>query len=1175
MNMQSGIGIGPMGQTNPGGITSPQSGAAKFASLSLSQLSQQTANMPHYNPPPQQQQQLQQQQQQQQLFTKTPNGPSVMGQGGYNQHQSFMRRSGDMSGMPSRHSGEFGSINSNTSTPSTPAAANSSSLNNSQNGMKYFGGGTPNHQHKSSLSSSTSSSPLVIGNKKQYSKEELLNLFNPSARVPDSLTGHSHILSEENQSPVNMNFVYDPANNLNKRRNMMNSSGGSIGIQNRGLGGRKDLDGNRISRDSPNGLKQQNKWNGNTGTGSNSASWRKEGGSDGGNRSGSYGGHQQNHPQWYYLDPQNVTQGPFPAKGMDEWHKAGYFTANLKVKRGETGRFFELKKLLSYVGNDSPFTMSFNVNDSEMLEPHELLDEEPTTEDEVSVDKEGDEFGHHGELLEEANDDDDEDEKILHGVVGEVEKKILGDDLPAPVVVQQPTNHFNDSQQSMPPIQSFFQQAQAQQLAQQQQQQQQLAQQQQQNNASPSPVQAGGLNQQEAMEVYQKYMLFQQQQKQEMQKIEMQMKQLIDQAQLMEAQLKQIYERSPPQQGQPVPLQLQQFQTYYLINQQSQRQLLQQYNAIKFMQFPQPQQQQPQQQPQMNDVMQYQQQFYMQQQQQAQQAQQQMMMQRMMMQQQQQAAAQQQAALQAAAQQAAAQAAQQQQQQEEIQTPSSPQQQAVELKQQEEVKPVINNKVVDDSSNFWGVSAPSSSGLNVPVPKKENSKLGVNNVEFEAASSVVVSHELPEKTLSPTIESISASIEAVALNTANPWASVQPVDTPKTDKRSLVEIQAQEKKDSKKREKENEERRIREEKEALEHQHEQNVLLKWAHAGQTWGNTAPTTAAVAVVEPVAPVAPVVPVVTATTPAQKKQPSLKDIQAEQQQRAAKDSSEQRTQQVASKSVPSIQDIMKEQAREEKRLRQQQQEQQQLQQQLQQQNAAQQQIKFNPSSPWGGVPPPLPVDTSLLHQTIDNNNKKSLNHVSQPIPNPTVAAKPSSNGGNPQLSIRTSTSSAPTSTPAHPQPVSPSVTNVNDDSFWDTPSTVGKSTMLNILPSKQSSAVKGSQLSIRTKQQQEKQQQEKQQQKSDFIKWCHQQLKPLTNMDVATVTELLCSLKKESEIRECARECLGFTTEVNNFINDYLMARSDEPTLAYESSSPFITVPKGKTPNVKNAPKGKKK
>lgn len=37
--------------------------------------------------------------------------------------------------------------------------------------------------------------------------------------------------------------------------------------------------------------------------------------------------------KWYYIDPQGETQGPFPTEDMKEWHDAGYFTADLRVRR--------------------------------------------------------------------------------------------------------------------------------------------------------------------------------------------------------------------------------------------------------------------------------------------------------------------------------------------------------------------------------------------------------------------------------------------------------------------------------------------------------------------------------------------------------------------------------------------------------------------------------------------------------------------------------------------------------------------------------------------------------------------------------------------------------------------------------------------------------------------------
>lgn len=58
--------------------------------------------------------------------------------------------------------------------------------------------------------------------------------------------------------------------------------------------------------------------------------------------------------QWYYKDPQNTIQGPFPAADMERWFLAGYFTGHLPVKRfGET-QFSTIQQLTNELGR-SPF----------------------------------------------------------------------------------------------------------------------------------------------------------------------------------------------------------------------------------------------------------------------------------------------------------------------------------------------------------------------------------------------------------------------------------------------------------------------------------------------------------------------------------------------------------------------------------------------------------------------------------------------------------------------------------------------------------------------------------------------------------------------------------------------------------------------------------------------------
>lgn len=45
---------------------------------------------------------------------------------------------------------------------------------------------------------------------------------------------------------------------------------------------------------------------------------------------------------WYYIDPQGNTQGPFDDMQMQQWHENGYFTPDLKMKRGDHSDFAPL-----------------------------------------------------------------------------------------------------------------------------------------------------------------------------------------------------------------------------------------------------------------------------------------------------------------------------------------------------------------------------------------------------------------------------------------------------------------------------------------------------------------------------------------------------------------------------------------------------------------------------------------------------------------------------------------------------------------------------------------------------------------------------------------------------------------------------------------------------------------
>lgn len=58
---------------------------------------------------------------------------------------------------------------------------------------------------------------------------------------------------------------------------------------------------------------------------------------------------------WFYLDPQGDTQGPFTAQDMSEWYKAGYFQESLMVRRSIDNAFMPLGQLVKVYGRTTPF----------------------------------------------------------------------------------------------------------------------------------------------------------------------------------------------------------------------------------------------------------------------------------------------------------------------------------------------------------------------------------------------------------------------------------------------------------------------------------------------------------------------------------------------------------------------------------------------------------------------------------------------------------------------------------------------------------------------------------------------------------------------------------------------------------------------------------------------------
>lgn len=60
--------------------------------------------------------------------------------------------------------------------------------------------------------------------------------------------------------------------------------------------------------------------------------------------------------RWVYLDPQGVVQGPFSGLEMNDWYKANFFTADLRVRRVEDSEFEPLGQLIRRIGNSrEPF----------------------------------------------------------------------------------------------------------------------------------------------------------------------------------------------------------------------------------------------------------------------------------------------------------------------------------------------------------------------------------------------------------------------------------------------------------------------------------------------------------------------------------------------------------------------------------------------------------------------------------------------------------------------------------------------------------------------------------------------------------------------------------------------------------------------------------------------------
>ncbi|GJQ65513.1 hypothetical protein Trydic_g7614 [Trypoxylus dichotomus] len=67
------------------------------------------------------------------------------------------------------------------------------------------------------------------------------------------------------------------------------------------------------------------------------------------------------HDQWYYQDPQGDLQGPFVSTEMAEWFKAGYFSNSLRVRRHCDNSFYTLGDLVR-ICNGNPFLTTVRIS---------------------------------------------------------------------------------------------------------------------------------------------------------------------------------------------------------------------------------------------------------------------------------------------------------------------------------------------------------------------------------------------------------------------------------------------------------------------------------------------------------------------------------------------------------------------------------------------------------------------------------------------------------------------------------------------------------------------------------------------------------------------------------------------------------------------------------------------
>ncbi|KAF2068836.1 hypothetical protein CYY_009840 [Polysphondylium violaceum] len=1025
---------------------------------------------------------------------------------------TFNNNSGNssLSGSSNRNSGSWGGLPTQQQTAQAQQTFNQFFNKNNNNSSNNIYSSSSNSLRKSgstNLNGSNSGLNLNSSNnipsnggsnsKTKYSKDELLNLYDPSLAVPDTLVSHTHILSEEIQTPINFN--YD--NSLSKSRDRSRMTGSNSMINQRRS---KDLSGSSDSR--------KPKW---ANSSSSSHSWRRE----------------DDRRVWYYLDPNNVTQGPFSNNDMDQWYKAGYFPATLLIRKAD-GPFVEFKKLLS---TQYPFSSSvssnndFKVLEKEDTSSHSTSGENDSHDDDV--DDEEDITGHSallqhpvGAPANAAGGGNDDADDIEQNII-----KRLGKDLLKPQTLENqdkssssssPSSnsvggsvadqqHQSISSQQDPlvertssPQYSIHQQPPQQRdnlsmwMNQQQQQQPQQQQQQQQDFGRSAAVKPEN-------DVYSKYMAF----------LQLQHNYQIAQQNLalLHSHIQQLQSQQLQLQSQPSPqAQLQMQQIQQLLNNQNQHYYMLQQKAIQlqiemFQLQQQQQQQQPQPQPQPG--------FPSQQQQQQQQyippIAQMMKFQQQIQQQQpidQHILMDQQA----------------QQKQETVQE----QQQTVVIQQeitQTSIEQQPNESNESESENeqiLWGKPEPVQEK---PTLQTRTETIVEQTIQEPVAQQPQLEVEQPQQDDSEQIvEQIANNLESNVV-ISNPWATAaveQPTaaqvpQQPAQKKKSLVEIQMEELKEQKKKEAEDAKQKL------IDAKNQPN-LMKWgvgnSSAAPSWS-----------VETVKPM------------------SLKEIQEEEKISREKKEAESvsaaasvvspvsfdYTVADSSRKKISFSDVMKEQSKEKKDS---------PVNNSSNSNNSNNNSKptFNPSSPWSVDETRKPSTSSSKPYT--SVSVKSNEDSFWEAPSTTTTTTKTT----PSLSVRSNTPSTTTTSTATNEFPTLNIMSVK-------PATIVKATPNPVLNIKKSGSASGSSAP-----------------RPDFIKWCHNELKPLTNNDVATLTELFCSLKTEGEIRECIKECLGYTSEVNNFINEYLLARSDEPGLTFESSSPVITIPmKNKTKSTQSS------